>query len=67
MRLIASLEYYLVSRSARGVQIQQLAEIQNSVKRINWALREILPGRVLDEYEDPESHENKQSGGRSAA
>src|SRR5262245_59167030 len=29
---------------------QQLAEIQNSVKRIDWALREILPGRVLDEY-----------------
>jgi hypothetical protein len=39
---------------------QQLAEIQNSVKRINWALREILPGRVLDEYEDPESPEKKR-------
>jgi hypothetical protein len=46
---------------------QQLAEIQNSVKRINWALREILPGRILDEYEDPENPENKQPGGRSAA
>ena len=46
---------------------QQLAEIQDSVKRINWALREILPGRVLDEYEDPENPEKKQPGGRSAA
>jgi hypothetical protein len=34
---------------------QQLDEIQNSVKRIDWALREILPGRVLDEYNDPGS------------
>ena len=34
---------------------EQLAEIQNSVKRIDWALREILPGRVLDEYNDPGS------------
>jgi hypothetical protein len=30
-----------------------LEEIQESVKRIDWALREILPGRVLDEYEAP--------------
>jgi hypothetical protein len=34
---------------------QQLDEIQMSVKRIDWALREILPGRVLDEYNDPGS------------
>jgi hypothetical protein len=34
---------------------EQLAEIQNSVKRIDWALREILPGRVLDEYNGPGS------------
>jgi len=46
---------------------EELAEIQNSVKRINWALREILPGRVLDEYEDPENPAKKQPGGRSAA
>jgi len=46
---------------------QQLAEIQDSVKRINWALREILPGRILDEYEGPENAEKKQPGGRSAA
>lgn len=32
---------------------EQLAEIQNSVKRIDWALREILPGHSLDEYNDP--------------
>lgn len=32
---------------------EQLAEIQNSVKRIDWALREILPGHTLDEYNDP--------------
>jgi hypothetical protein len=41
---------------------QQLAEIQNSVKRINWALQEILPGRVLDRYEDPETSDKKQPG-----
>jgi hypothetical protein len=32
---------------------EQLAEIQNSVKRIDWALREILPGHTLNEYNDP--------------
>jgi hypothetical protein len=37
---------------------QQLDEIQMSVKRIDWALREILPGRVLDEYNDPGSQKN---------
>ena len=34
---------------------EQLTEIQNSVKRIDWALREILPGHTLDEYNDPGS------------
>lgn len=34
---------------------EQLAEIQNSVKRIDWALREILPGHTLDEFNDPTS------------
>jgi hypothetical protein len=34
---------------------EQLAEIQNSVKRIDWALREILPGHTLNEYNDPAS------------
>ncbi|HUK48220.1 MAG TPA: hypothetical protein VLW06_11535 [Terriglobales bacterium] len=37
---------------------KQLEEIQGSVKRIDWALREILPGRVLDQYEDPGHFEN---------
>jgi len=46
---------------------QQLAEIEDSVKRIDWALREILPGRVLDEYNQPGNSGNGQSGGRSAA
>lgn len=46
---------------------QQLTEIQNSVKRIDWALREILPGRILDRYEDPANPEKKPAGGRSAA
>lgn len=32
---------------------QQLQDIQGSIKRIDWALREILPGRILDQYEDP--------------
>jgi len=32
---------------------QQLDEIRTSVKRIEWALREILPGRVLDNYDEP--------------
>ena len=34
---------------------QQLDEIQKSVKRIDWALREILPGHTLDEYSDPQA------------
>lgn len=46
---------------------KQLHEIENSVKRINWALREILPGRVLDQYSDPQSSGDQKSGGRSAA
>lgn len=37
---------------------QQLDEIQKSVKRIDWALREILPGHVLDEYNDPSAQQN---------
>jgi hypothetical protein len=46
---------------------QQLAEIQDSVKRIDWALREILTGRVLDEYKDPGNPETNETSGRSAA
>src|SRR5215468_5861549 len=39
---------------------KQLNEIQVSVNRIEWALREILPGRVLDDYSD-NAAEKKQS------
>jgi hypothetical protein len=45
---------------------QQLDVIQKSVKRIDWALREILPGRVLDEYNDPGSSQ-KNANDRTAA
>jgi hypothetical protein len=31
---------------------QQISQIRDSARRIEWALREILPGRVLDEYQD---------------
>jgi hypothetical protein len=31
---------------------KQLNEIQISVNRIDWALREVLPGRVLDDYRE---------------
>jgi hypothetical protein len=45
---------------------QQLQEIHESIKRIDWALREILPGHVLDEYAAPVS-EKQDASGRSAA
>lgn len=32
---------------------QELERIHNSAERIEWALREILTGRVSDEYDDP--------------
>jgi len=31
---------------------KQLSEIRVSVNRIDWALREILPGRILDDYSE---------------
>ncbi len=34
---------------------QELDEIRSSAKRIEWALKEILTGRVSDEYDDPVS------------
>jgi hypothetical protein len=46
---------------------QQLDEIGDSVKRIDWALREILPGRVLDEYDAPADIGKKSSRGQTAA
>jgi hypothetical protein len=42
---------------------QQVEEIQQSIKRIDWALREILPGRILDRYDDPTGSDQ----GRTAA
>jgi len=32
---------------------KQLEQIRDSARRIDWALREILPGRVLDRYQEP--------------
>lgn len=46
---------------------QQFDEIQGAVKRIDWALREILTGEVTDEYEDPGHKNAKGAGGISAA
>jgi hypothetical protein len=46
---------------------EQLEEIRDSVKRIDWALREILPGRVLDQYHAPEKSQNEKASGSSAA
>ena len=38
---------------------EQLNEIGVSVNRIEWALREILPGRVLDDYSDNAAEKKK--------
>jgi hypothetical protein len=46
---------------------QQLDQIRDSVKRIDWALREILPGRVLSEYDAPVNLGKKQPRGHTAA
>jgi hypothetical protein len=46
--------------------VHYVEEIQESVKRIDWALREILPGRVLDEYEPPSSMQKMKSDGHAA-
>ena len=45
---------------------KQLDEIQDSVKRIDWALREILPGKVLDAFHEPNQKEQKARGGTAA-
>lgn len=46
---------------------EQLSQIQDSVKRIDWALREILPGRILDQYDAPAKSEEQRVKGSSAA
>lgn len=43
-----ALNVITLSVSKHG-HVEVLSEIQSSVNRIDWALREILPGRVLDD------------------
>jgi hypothetical protein len=38
---------------------KQLNEIRVSVNRIEWALREILPGRVLDDYSETAAEKSR--------
>jgi hypothetical protein len=45
---------------------QELTQIRSSAKRIDWALREILTGRVSDEYDDPEVTESKSKSNPAA-
>ena len=45
---------------ARG-QDEQLNKMQSSIYRIEWALREILPGKVLDDYDDNAAEKKGQS------
>lgn len=40
----------------------QLNEIRVSVNRIEWALREILPGRVLDDYSETAAERSPPAG-----
>jgi hypothetical protein len=47
-----ALEVIVDSAYLHGHQ-EQLKQIQDSARRIDWALREILPGRVLDQYHEP--------------
>ena len=46
---------------------EQVQQIQDSAKRIDWALREILPGRILNQYDAPEKQERERSKRSSAA
>jgi hypothetical protein len=50
----------IVLSSNTHSQGKLLEGIQTAVSRIDWALREILPGRVLDDY-DENAAEKKQS------
>lgn len=62
-----ALQTIVTSAYAHG-HSRQLDEIRTSVKRIEWALREILPGRVLDNYDDePEALKKNPSSGHPAA
>jgi len=46
-----ALNVIVASTYAHGNE-RQLSEIRNSVNRIEWALREILSGRVIDDYSE---------------
>src|SRR5215831_5873954 len=46
---------------------QQLDEIRTSVKRIEWALREILPGRGLENQEEFDASKDMPSSSHPAA
>jgi hypothetical protein len=46
---------------------QELNEIRTSVNRIEWALREVLPGRVLDNYDEPGNPKENPSSGYPTA
>ena len=39
----------------------QLNQLQSSIYRIEWALREILPGRVLDDHDENAAEKKRQS------
>jgi hypothetical protein len=55
----------IVSSAYAHGHTQQLEEIRISVNRIQWALREILPGRVLNNYDEPENPKRSQSNDRA--
>jgi hypothetical protein len=57
----------IVSSAYAHGHARQLEEIRTSVKRIEWALREILPGRELEDYDEPEVLKNDPSSGHPAA
>ena len=57
----------IVSSAYAHGHARQLDEIRTSVKRIEWALREILPGRLLDSYDEPEALKKDQSSGHPTA
>jgi len=44
-------------------RVEELNEIQSSINRIDWALREILPGRVLDDYDETAAKQKQERVG----
>jgi hypothetical protein len=54
-----ALNLILVSVYVHG-NVKELNEIQSSCNRIDWALREILPGRELDDYDDLQQRKNEK-------